>query len=144
MSPLKSKPLYLLVLCPFSFALRPDLMTVWYNWGSELQAIMKIFNQNCCYHEIFHFEVDTFFEFITTKSLFPRLLKISRNFEISFFIVVSPPMTWITKKKQKSLNCYSKLALKSKKSYLELSLGRSLSSNAIWKFLKLLSWVVSF
>ena len=37
-------------------------MIVLCNLGSELQAIIKMFNQNFCYHEIFHFKVGTFLD----------------------------------------------------------------------------------
>ena len=52
-------------------------MTVLCNLGSELQAIIKMFNLSFCYHEIFHFKIGTFFGFNTSKSLSPRLVEIS-------------------------------------------------------------------
>ena len=67
---------------PYQYPL--GLMIVLCNLGSELQAIIKMFNLSFCYHEIFHFKIGTFFGFNTSKSLSPRLLEISRNFEISF------------------------------------------------------------
>ena len=119
-------------------------MTVLCNLGSELQSIMKMFNQNFFYHEIVHFKVGTFFGFSTSKSLSPRLLEISRNFEISFFHRFSSTYDMNNKKWAKMFELTFKIGIKKPKNHIWSYLQVGLCCQALFeKFWNYWFWFLS-